>query len=277
MRLTSAKISSTIINRIINDTSISSKEIDVLLWISLRQNQFGLVSNVKYYDICNDINISNQEFYNSIYNLVAYKYITVISRSRKYGWDIKILNNIFLDEDDDKQRYLTINRKFLYEESFLRLRSNEKKLILKIIIEKNPSKKFFLNFETIKKWISIDNSQLIKSYIRSLKKFFNLHISKNNKTKSVTIIINETPLINLDFSDKSQIKYHYLYKVYSICRNMKIKNRSEKNLLDVVILIQQYAKYIPLTSIWNTIINSFEEKNSIEPKYINILLQSRLA
>ena len=58
---------------------------------------------------------------------------------------------------------------------------------------------------------------------------------------------------------------------------MKIKNRSEKNLLDVVILIQQYAKYIPLTSIWNTIINSFEEKNSIEPKYINILLQSRLA
>lgn len=277
MRLTSAKISSTIINRIINDTSISSKEIDVLLWISLRQNQFGLVSNVKYYDICNDINISNQEFYNSIYNLVAYKYITVISRSRKYGWDIKILNNIFLDENDDKQRYLTINRKFLYEESFLRLRSNEKKLILKILIEKNPSKKFFLNFETIKKWISIDNSQLIKSYIRSLKKFFNLHISKNNKTKSVTIIINETPLINLDFSDKSQIKYHYLYKVYSICRNMKIKNRSEKNLLDVVILIQQYAKYIPLTSIWNTIINSFEEKNSIEPKYINILLQSRLA
>lgn len=277
MRLTSAKISSTIINRLINDTSISSKEIDVLLWISLRQNQFGLVNNVKYYDICNDINISHQEFYNSIYNLVAYKYLTVTSRSRKYGWDIKILNNIFLDEDDDKQRYLTINRKFLYEESFLKLRSNEKKLILKILIEKNPSKKFFLNFETIKKWISIDNSQLIKSYIRSLNKFFNLHISKNNKTKSVTIIINETPLINLDFSDKSQIKYHYLYKVYSICRNMKIKNRSEKNLLDVVILIQQYAKYIPLTSIWNTIINSFEEKNSIEPKYINILLQSRLA
>ena len=277
MRLTSAKISSTIINRLINDTSISSKEIDVLLWISLRQNQFGLVNSVKYYDICNDINISHQEFYNSIYNLVACKYITVISRSRKYGWDIKILNNIFLDEDDDKQRYLTVNRKFLYEESFLRLRSNEKKLILKILIEKNPSKKFFLNFETIKKWIRIDNSQLIKSYIRSLNKFFSLHISKNNKTKSVTIIINETPLVNLDYSDKSQIKYHYLYKVYSICRNMKIKNRSEKNLLDVVILIQQYVKYIPLTSIWNTIINSFEEKNSIEPKYINILLQSRLA
>ena len=122
-----------------------------MLWISLRQNQFGLVNNVKYYDICNDINISHQEFYNSIYNLVAYKYLTVTSRSRKYGWDIKILNNIFLDEDDDKQRYLTINRKFLYEESFLKLRSNEKKLILKILIEKNPS----LNFETIKNGLAL--------------------------------------------------------------------------------------------------------------------------
>lgn len=279
MRFGSCKLNETIVNNIVASKIITSKEIDVILWLARRQDDFGRTFNVKYFEVCNDIGISHQEFYNCIKSLSTQKYIKLLSRSNKTGWDIELINNIFHDENDDKKRYLNINRNALFSDDFISLKANEKKLILKIIFEKKENKKFFLYHQTISKWLGIFNKQLIKSYINNIKDFFFFLIepkqkSAKKKIKSPHIIVDSIKN-TLAFSDDSIINHFYRHKLKSLCRNLKIPIDNLK-IDSVITIIKQFKSYYDISSIHNIIFNSIEEQKDIVPQTINWLITHKL-
>jgi len=277
IRFTNCKLSSDIINSMAINPSISSAQIDVLLWIARRQDAFGRVFYVKYSEVCKDIGISHQEYYNCIQSLVDENIIRVINRHNRYGWDFEILNNAFIGSEDDKDRYLNINRNFLFSKAFIGLRSNEKKLILKILLEKIEGKEFYLFISTVTKWTGIKNRQLIRSYLDKLKTFFTVSFftkGKNNRNKSYKHkdrqgCVLQDDVISLNFHKNSEFEHVYKHKIKTLCRNMKIFVSGEHLIDDVIILMQQYMNHVHLSVIYNIIVGSLEKHNEIRPRYIN--------
>lgn len=271
MRYGSCKINSSLIDKLLCDKKISGKEIDVLLWIALRQDEFGRTFNIKYYEVCQDTKISNQEFYNCIEGLEKKNIIRLIHRSYAHGWDIEILDNVFSTPYDDKKRYLNINRDILFSDSFLKLRANEKKLCLKLLLIYNNLKDYYLNIEKISEWLQIKNMQLIRSYINSLKRFFNIRTkTKPIKDKNILIIEKHNSIIN---SAKHTIFYHFIrYKLIGFLRRFKIKY--DEVLDDLIILINQYKEHEQL--LYSIMIDTIKEKGSIEPKLINSIVSNKI-
>lgn len=277
IRLTNCKLSSDIINNIATNPAISSAQIDVLLWIARRQDTFGRVFCVKYSEVCKDVGISHQEYYNCIHSLVDENIIRVINRHNRFGWDFEILNNYFADRASDKNRYLNINRNFLFSKAFIGLRANEKKLILKILLEKIEGKEFYLFISTVTKWIGITNRQLIRSYLNKLKTFFSVSFftkGKNNRNKSYKHkdrqgCLLQDDVMALNFDPNSEFKNVYKHKIKSFCRNMKIFVSGEYLIDEVIILMQQYRERVNLPVIYNIFVGSLEKYNEIRPRYIN--------
>lgn len=273
MRFGNGKLNAEIINKIIETKSITGKQIDVLLWLAIRQDEFGRIFYVKYNEVSNDLNICNQEYYNCINSLEKHNIIRIINRHYVNGWDIEILNNIYISENDDKKRYLNINRNFLYTQIFRTLKANEKKLVLKILLSIKLEKSFFLNFKNIKLWLGITNKQLINSYIKklkSLKDIFDIKISKKSWKKTIIIkkIFQDSPY------KYESIAYHFLYnKIKQLCRLYKVKYTLE-TLKDTIILFVQYKKHYTLIS--NVFSDTIIKNHELSPKLINYIVSSKI-
>ena len=266
LRYSNCKINNQIIDNILK-SNITSYQIDILLWLARRQNNFGKISEVKYYDVCNDIGMSNQEYYDAIYGLVNLGFIRIIERSYKYGWDIEILDNANFNETHDKQRYLNINRAVLYSKKFRSLKANEKKLVLKVALEKLNNKDFFLKLSTLSKWIGIDNKQLIKSYISKLKSLFEITFSKHT---GIFILKSK---IDMRFDPTSEFTHLFRYKIKTICRRMKLFIYNEDIFDEVITIFYQYRKSIHISILYSIMISSLEQMKSLEPAHINWSVQ----
>jgi len=87
-------------------TNYTEKEIDVIFWITRRQDAYGCTFGIKYYDVCTDTSTIIQEYYNCISGLENKKFLRTIKRNSQQGWDIEILGNVFATSQYDKKRYL---------------------------------------------------------------------------------------------------------------------------------------------------------------------------
>ena len=273
MRFGNGKLSVSVISKLLSDKSITSKEIDILLWLSVRQDAYGRTFGVKYTDVCSDIGMSHQEYYNCMDKLEKNNFIRIIYQHRS-GWDIEIWENVFTDNKEDKKRYLNTNKCFLFSKDFIRLKAMEKKIILKLLIQKNGHfNPFFLHVRTLEKWIGIKNIQLLNSYIKSIKKFFNLTISKKDGNNRFVIFNLHNHLEGLT-KDNLTIRQHYLkHKIITTCRRLKAKWDNAK-IADLIILFGQYPAYYNL--VQQVAIDSIWETGSIEPKLINYIINQKI-
>lgn len=276
MRIGNGKLNASIIESLIHTKQITSKEIDVLFWIARRQDAYGRTFGIKYREVCTDTEISHQEYYNCISGLEVKGFLRVINRNCRQGWDIEILDNIFATSKDDKKRYLNINKDIFYSKSFIQLKANEKKLLIKILLQKPNSKKaFFLRIDTIKSWINIDNIQLINSYITKLKKFFEIKLSGKTKgEKSLFVIVPNYQLESILNRASYSIKtFYFKHKLRCLCRQYNA-SYDDKTMNDVLTLLNQYGDY--LNTLEHIIIDTIHEKGSLEPKLINYIMNSKL-
>lgn len=263
MRYSNCKLNEDIINSIL-DKNITSAQIDVLLWLSRKQDVYGRVFDVKYYDVCNAVGISHQEFYNAIDGLIFLGFVRLINRSHKHGWDLEILGNANTGEEQVGRRYLNTNRSFLFQDIFMGLKANEKKLVLKIMLEKKQSNDFYLYYKAITKWIHVTNIQLIKSYIRSINKIFNII---NNHKMGLCIL--KTGKINTTFDKNSEFHYFYEYRLKIMCRKLKIKYVQAKDISDTITVLHQYKQRVNIHILLTIILSSLERLKKLEPKHIN--------
>lgn len=273
MRYGSAKINAEIIEKMLKD-KISGNEISCFILFALHQDAYGRVFNVKYKDVCKDIEISTQGYYNCLEGLAEMNYIRIINRNYTMGWDLEILNNTFATEFDDKKRYLNINRDVFFCREFLRLKANEKKILMKVMLEYRPERDYYINIVKLGEWIGISNMQLLRSYIEKIKEFFKIgHKKKNNKGNKVIIFQRGNYEIGALYQNKT-IFYHYTkFRLKAMLRRYKVKYTYEE-MEDLIILVKQYREHFGILS--QTIIDTVAEKRSIQPKLINYIVSKRL-
>lgn len=272
-RFGSGKIKYSILSKLIEDKKMTSKEIDLFLWLAIRQSDQGIVSYVKYKEVCADIGFSIQEFYNCVYALESRQYISIKERHGSHGWHIQIIDNTFATAADDKQRYLNIHRDFLFEKTFIEMRANEKKLVLKIITTYNTAKDYYIKIEAIIDWLQTSNTQLIRSYIEKIKAIFSIYRKKyNNKNSNVFVIEKNNVTVGDAYGSISDKFLNYWLR--STFRVKKILCTPDA-LKDLIALFKQYKNHFNL--VYDVMVTTLTKTdNTIEPKLIHSIITTEL-
>lgn len=263
----------------IHETSnVTSHEIDLLLYLSLRQNAFGIVSGIHYKEAMIDLGLrmnQKQTFYNSLYGLEEKGYIRINYQRKDVYWEIQILENIFQNDDDDQKGYFNTNREFLFTKAFRELKANEKKLCIKFTIsytEKNfESYGFSIYPETVAKWIGLKSVSLVYRYMESIEQFFP-NIRKDGIDGELFYLPkgNYTPFRNTKSTEREN---HLTHKLKHFCSVHRVAYTIQ-DIKDLIILMGQYASK-GLGKLYGTICDVLLSKRSIEPKLINSLLSGK--
>jgi len=264
MRWTNAKLEREIVNDILLEKNISSIDISLLLALIPNSNAMGAFKNVSCKNICLELNISDQAFYDSLYRLDRLGYIKLDWSNRK-DWSGIILNNVFLTKNDDKN-YMRTNMPFLYSKEFNKLKANEKKIVLKLNMDMKKDKGMEIYPETIGSWIGITNKSLILSYIENIKQFFPCYF-KDGK-QGLLVCFKKSPICAL-VSRGTEAAIYLVNKIKNFCRVNRV-NYTIDAIKDVVhILTIQYANRDIDNLVMGVITDSMILKKNLQPRLIN--------
>lgn len=289
-RITNNKLSKTIIDRLMLEkisiiengqtkeiTNITSIELDLLLYMSKIQNEFGHLEGLYYREACLAIHCCKQSFYNAMFNLKRKGYILIndMYKQIKY-WNCTIIDNIFLNEKDDRKEYFNTNKKFLYSKEFMSLKVNEKKLCIKLAMniakdnaKKENNKHYDIYPQTVCNWVGIKSTTLAWDYINNISAIFPNSIKKGVKGDMISFAA-DNMIIELNNS-KSERETFLNHKLKYICNIYKISYTIDE-IKELVILTAQYAK-VGANKLYSVITHVLLTKHSIEPKLINHLLR----
>lgn len=281
MRITNNKLSNKIVDRMSTPTlylkdedgntvevnNVTSLEFDFLVYLSRIQNAFGKAIGVHHRDVMKAIECCKQSHYNVIEGLVNKEYITAIQAKKDGLWDFTILDNIFLNDKDDKKGYVNTNRDFLYTPGFRRLPVNAKKLCLKLLISYNSQTGLKIYLPNLAKWIGVKTVSHMHTYLESIKGFFPYELVDGIQGYLVSFV----PGNNICdiYSVKSEKENFFTHKIKYFCRKFKVSYTME-TVQDLIVLILQYAS-LGSSVVFGIICDILLSKRSIEPALINSL------
>lgn len=197
----------------------------------------GVVRGIYYKDIMEKCNMSQKTFYNVLDSLEQKGLIKSTRNNNDY--DIIILDNDFSYEGARKEGYININNEVFGEEKFKKLKVNEK--ILLMLFMRNT----YLNkgtyrigndtfYEKYTELLGV-TEKVLRGYLNSLKKFFNIYKSEGN------YFIN---FLADKFKEKIEKEVDQLrdHTVRILCRRNKVDASSDQAVKDTMQLIVQYQK-----------------------------------
>lgn len=111
------RISNDIIDRMIQ-AKLTKCEMNLMLFLSFYQDEYGRVYGVHYKEACDATGMSYQEFYNAKKSLIEKQFIYA-EKSNRIDHDITIRNNAFLTREDDKRGYINTGHNILSYERIL--------------------------------------------------------------------------------------------------------------------------------------------------------------
>jgi hypothetical protein len=249
-----SKISYQLVDKIIQYAT--GGEIDLILYLARRQNAFGNVRGIYYKDICMELGICKQTFYNALYGLEK-KEIIYIDWTNGRDWNITLIDNVFLSYKDFKKGYLNINRDFLHRAEFRNLKPNEKRLILKLLKVYRTDQNFKIRLSKLCQWIGV-GKRLLKKYLKRICLFFDIQEKGEMYCFSFK---------NMDFfAGKSEREHRLFYEIVTFCRRYKVRY-TLKDLKDIVVLFGQYAKY--KNRLVRILCDTALQYKFLQPKMIN--------
>lgn len=256
------KININIIDNLINH-SCSSSEIDIILYLSRIQNEFGQIRNVYYKDVILDLGISAQTFYNSIYHLNDLEIIVVDFTNTKF-WNIRINNNIYSRKNSYRKAYINTNTyNFLYSRDFRELPAGAKYLVLKLLKVHRSGQSFPIGIDKIKEYSKVYSNTVALKYINLIMKWFSIHKTRND-------IFYITLRKDLSKSKYSEWDNMLMHKIKMFCALFKV-GYSLKDLNDLLDLFHQYGK-----KHYSRLIYAIEDTcmryHCIQPKLINTIV-----
>lgn len=101
------KLSFAVLEKLI-EKKATSAEIDVLLYVSKFQNKYGYAEGIYYRNVCEELGLSYQAFYDAKNGLIE-KGIIFVEKNNYLDMDIRILNNEFLNQESFKRGYINTN------------------------------------------------------------------------------------------------------------------------------------------------------------------------
>ena len=236
------KIKNCILDRMIAE-KLQSKEVDFLLYVSRFQDEEGKVCGIYYKDVCAQMRMSHQEFYNVKLSLEKKGFI----RCEKSNWtdhDITILGN--REEDCLKEGYINTNHNIFYTKEFYRLKAGAKLLAMHLMKVSYAGKgyfqigkaKFYDETKGYTKRFGV-TKRVLRGYLMNLKGlFFSIGL------KNGIYYIEPLKRIYRKMHEKSEQQRHEEHHVKSICRRAKIKQADEDAQRDIGTLFHQYKERV---------------------------------
>lgn len=221
---------------------LSSSEVDMLLYIARYQNEAGIARGIYYKDVCENIQISYQAFYDCKKSLVE-KGIIYAEKNNYFDWDITILNNSFLGKENFGRGYVSVASKMVRSATFRKLRANAKLMALYLQREWQISRKqtgktayqmlketFLLKFRGL---FGVAD-RMLRSYLTELQPFLSVYLQEGRKF-FLTFKENEVKNREINGNDESREQ-----QIKVACRRNKVKDISIRLQKDLMRLMSQY-------------------------------------
>lgn len=261
---------------------LTSTQVSFLFYISRVQDLHGEAKGIYYKDVCKDLGISYQQFYNLLRDMREAGFIQY-EKASYYDYDIKIIDNDW--EGRPHKDYVSTNKAMFYDPFFHKMKGNEKLLAIELqkFIEINRCSFHQKVEELYEKYMRIFRvtKRVIRGYLHVLKKFFSIGIrngqfyislrkeyTQKGSTKSEEGVLNENEV-----------------KVF--CRRNKIHPVDEsKDFWDVGRLSVQYCSEAEekQKNIWcilkecieASVSGAWGESRELKPKLVHQIIRRKL-
>lgn len=217
-------------------SKLTSAEVNFILVVSRYQDETGKVIGVYYKDICKELDISYQKFYD-IKNSLVNKGIIRASKESYTDWDITICNNNFSNPESYKEGYINTNHKIFFDKNFFTLKAGEKLLAMQFLKISYAGRgevmigvdKFYKKYT---KLLGV-SKRVVQNYMTSLRTFFSVGVKDH--------IYWIRPLVKVyrDLGSKSEDERYRGHIGETLARREKL-DHTMTTLQQTVDLIKQY-------------------------------------
>ncbi|MGN0141516.1 MAG: hypothetical protein ACI4AD_04760 [Roseburia sp.] len=282
------KLKNSIVDRMIAE-QLTNKEIDFMLYLSRYQDESGKVCGVHYKALCEDMNMSYQEFYNVKESLQEKGFIRCVKANR-IDHDITIINNE--EQSCIREGYINTNHNIFREKEFYQLKAGAKLLAMFLMKVTRLGKghfeigvrKFYDEEDGYQKKFGV-TVRVLRSYLMQLKMFFSIGI------KAGKYYVTPKKVLYRKDGEKSESRRLAEYNTEVILRRARIKTASQTERKDTADLFKQYGKRMAQvkadalsTVAWAidqslAILNAGKTKKEIRklsPKLIHKILKQRV-
>lgn len=239
----------------------TKKEIDLMMYISQFQDNYGIVKGIDYKEVITNIQIRKSTFYKLLYSLEE-KAILEINYFNEHGyWEVTIIDNVFACEKDYKKGYLKINYEVLHSEEFKKMTKSEKLIVINLIkINDFRIAKIKITYKKIKEWTD-KSMRSVKKFIKTLKSVFNIIQKDNSCLIDCCFGFGCRVASEVDIRNKHLIEY----------RLKKEKSElNEKYIKDTITVLKQY-RVNSIDMIIQLVDKSINDCGTLMPKYINTM------
>lgn len=251
----------------------SETEINLINLITKYQDERGRLENFTYKFALENLSITKQHFYKSLWKLVDKSLLIVEDTSRGGFFNIQIpLNDYFIYPNMDEKQFYKENPyintnvfSILYTDFFKKASRNLMYLILdliKLLGQNTTTRTRKLSAGSLKKYAKINSKRTLKKYIEHLKAYF--FIKENKKNEMYTIGIKQVTADK--FSEKRNRTY---YRLRTFLDKYKIKYNSWQltNTLDLFVNNKYEEKFGGL--LHRVLIDTCFSHGALKPRLIN--------
>ena len=232
------KLKNSIIAKMIK-ARLTNKEIDFLIYVSRFQNDDGVVSGVYYKEVCENMHMSVQGFYD-VKNTLIRKGFIRSEKNSPTDHDITILDNAFLTENDIKAGYVNTNHNIFFHEKYARLKAGAKLLAMELMKLSYAgtgecrigTEKFYKKYTQL---FGV-SKRVMRIYLMQLKIFFSIGI------KEGIYYIRPKNIVYRQLGQASENDNYAAHNVDVICRRNRIQEAGKKEKKDICTLLKQYRK-----------------------------------
>lgn len=269
--------------------SLTAKEIDFILYIGRFQNDCGYIEGIYYKDVCRELDISYQSFYD-IKKSLQEKGIVKCQKKNYFDWDMTILDNDFSQPESFSKGsagYVNLNHQLFRQKNFLRLKAGAKLMAIDFLKINLTSNKTFIigTKKLISKYMDLleVGKRTIQEHLSMLRLFFHIGI----KEKKYYITARSKFRKRNQSYENEQYLEHVVEKA---CRRNRIKDVAEQEIKDVARVLRIYAHQIkenlsfdPEGIIKNSLViinenvrNRHKWRRLLRPSLVNRLTQEAL-
>lgn len=217
---------------------ITSKEFDFLIYISRFQDESGRVGGVYYKEVCKEMNMSYQGFYDTKKSLVE-KGLIFSSKNSDIDHDITIVGNSYYGIDNYEEiPYVNTNHNIFKEKEFLKLKAGAKLLAMEVMnLSRMGGGKMVIGTKKFyKKYCKLFRvtKRMMRKYLMQLKPFFSIGIKEGK------YYITPKKQIYREPTEKTEIERYREHEVKVICRRKGMDVSDEKEIKETAGFIRQY-------------------------------------
>lgn len=227
---------------------LTKREVDFVLYVGRFQNEYGIAHGIYYRDLCKEVGLSFQGFYDCMRALQR-KGIVEFQKRTYFDYDIEILDNSFAGNENYGRGYVSLHNKMVRSAEFKKLKAPAKLMALYLMrewqINKKKSRKpsYQMLVETFNqkfKGLLGLSHRAARRYLGSLEPFLSIYMEDNRKYfftfKAEMVDTAEVPT-----GENDELREH---EINIAMRRNRIKEETEERIREMHTILQQHNKEI---------------------------------